>query len=147
LADWNLCWQLPPDRLYADRMRGEQQCLHDGRIGRLHAGRTIADEFDIDAQLITSPPRVLLGNRILDRFQNPLFQFSAVARSRPNACQLPSPPRGDRVDRDSPRTVPTVNVVFGCLGVCRSEILAIARPMAWIAEGWPNLRKLCPRGP
>ena len=45
-ADWQIgicAGSFLQDRLYADRMRGEQQCLHDGRIGRLHAGRTIAE--------------------------------------------------------------------------------------------------------
>jgi hypothetical protein len=37
-----------------------------------------------------------------------------------------------------PETVPTVKVVFGSDGVCRSEIFAMARPMAWIALGNPN---------
>jgi hypothetical protein len=37
-----------------------------------------------------------------------------------------------------PRTVPTVNVVFGSAGVSMSAIRAIARPMAWIALGRPN---------
>ena len=46
-----------------------------------------------------------------------------------------------------PRTVPTVKVVLGSLGVSSSEILAMARPMAWIALGRPNSWKLCPPGP
>ena len=37
-----------------------------------------------------------------------------------------------------PVTVPTVNVVLGSDGVCKSEIFAIARPIAWIALGNPN---------
>jgi hypothetical protein len=46
-----------------------------------------------------------------------------------------------------PLTVPTVNVVFGSEGVCRSAILAIARPIAWIALGSPNSWKEWPPGP
>ena len=38
-----------------------------------------------------------------------------------------------------PPTVPTVKVVLGKLGVRTSAILAIARPMPWIALGtWPK---------
>ena len=38
-----------------------------------------------------------------------------------------------------PPTVPTVKVVLGEVGVRISEILAIARPMPWMALGtWPK---------
>ena len=47
-----------------------------------------------------------------------------------------------------PPTVPTVNVVFGKLGVRMSAILAMARPMPWMALGTcPNAPKLWPPGP
>ncbi|MNT88648.1 hypothetical protein D3C72_2292380 [compost metagenome] len=47
-----------------------------------------------------------------------------------------------------PPTVPTVKVVLGKLGVRTSAILAMARPMPWIALGtWPKAPKLWPPGP
>ena len=46
-----------------------------------------------------------------------------------------------------PLTVPTVKVVLGSDGGCRSEIFAIARPIAWIALGRPNSWNEWPPGP
>ena len=37
-----------------------------------------------------------------------------------------------------PLMTPTLNVVFGVTGTCTSEILAIARPSAWMGFGMPN---------
>lgn len=47
-----------------------------------------------------------------------------------------------------PPTVPTVKVVLGVVGVRISEILAMARPMPWMALGtWPKAAKLWPPAP
>jgi len=46
-----------------------------------------------------------------------------------------------------PLTVPTVKVVLGSIGVCSSEIFAIALPIAWVALGKPNSWNECPPGP
>ena len=44
-----------------------------------------------------------------------------------------------------PPTVPTVNVVFGSVGVRMSAIFAIARPMPWIALGAEGLEAVAAR--
>jgi hypothetical protein len=101
--------------------------------GRSPISRVLALRLVVPQRLFSSATAASTAARIC-------FSVASIASICSERMSIAMRASGEMVLTEvPPAMVPTVKVVLGKLGVCTSEIFAIARPRPWMALGtWPK---------